>query len=448
MTMNCNEAEPKLNEFLDGELADAETQAVDAHLATCPECARALETLRAQDRELDAAFAPLRDEAEALAGRIIAAVHQEPVQIPVPRRTIAWSPILTAAAAGFLVAALLYRSSPPDPALAEALQRCATIEKQLEEERNSAALPPLPLLKKPMATLAVATGAVEVKTDGDWQPLPLGGGVERGTSVRTVGPAKCALDWLDGSEVRLNADTEIHLETHRKLQLRRGQIFCRTTPNVSRLEVAIEQTKVEALGTTIDVSHTTVTVFDETARLGDQTVPAGYACPIVDGRVEPPRPAPELTYETRWVHDLLVLRKGPLPELDRRVSDLLASHEPDLRVLGPACGPPLVRFVVAPDSRRDTGRRRKAARVLADVAGAPVVPDLVALLRDDDPQVRTQMARGLERLTGQTLGIEPGHWTGFGCVEKGGGAEAWNAWLKQNEATWGPPRPPRPPALK
>ena len=48
------------------------------------------------------------------------------------------------------------------------------------------------------------------------------------------------------------------------------------------------------------------------------------------------------------------------------------------------------------------------------------MPDFVALLADEDAEIRAQAARGLQRLTGQKLE----------------GAAAWKAWLQANEGTW------------
>ena len=44
--MNCREFTEFLNDYFDGDLADAERDVFDAHLAECPDCRAYLETYR------------------------------------------------------------------------------------------------------------------------------------------------------------------------------------------------------------------------------------------------------------------------------------------------------------------------------------------------------------------------------------------------------------------
>jgi hypothetical protein len=53
--------------------------------------------------------------------------------------------------------------------------------------------------------------------------------------------------------------------------------------------------------------------------------------------------------------------------------------------------------------------------------------------------VRLHIARGLQRLTGQTLGLDEKHWTGSDFAR---GADAWKRWLQANESTWSVPGDP------
>jgi anti-sigma factor RsiW len=75
MTAPCAEKEPMLHALLDGELDAANASALEAHLKTCPGCARRLEAFRALHErlaELPPAAAP-----EALKGRIEAMISAE-----------------------------------------------------------------------------------------------------------------------------------------------------------------------------------------------------------------------------------------------------------------------------------------------------------------------------------------------------------------------------------
>lgn len=407
--MNCTEAEERLGAYVDGELPDADREGVEGHLAACAECRRFLQGCRAQDAELEAAFAPLRTKAEALAGKIVRRL---------PRRRAPWLPVIVSAAAGFLAAWL-------------SLQR---------EEEPAIVLPPP--IKLPMARLVVSTGAVEVRQGGDWAPLATGGGVERGASIRTLGRAKCSFQYNDGTEIRLNHDTEIRLEKPRAIDLAAGRIFTHIKPNPVTFEVRTDQALIEALGTTLDIAHalrnTTLTVLDGRARMGPHTVGAGFRCAVVDGAIEEPEPARDLTILTNWVHEILALKEDRT-ELNLRINELLAMlgrtkmehlYEWEIRALGDRCAFPLTCYIQSAESRKDSPRRQKAARILADAAGPTSVPDLVGLLRDADPSIRTEAARGLGRITGHTLGYPGSYWEGATCAP---GQEAWSQWLQQNE---------------
>jgi hypothetical protein len=447
--MNCSEIEERLSAYVDGEADAGERAALEGHLATCADCARSLEGLRLQDRDLDAAFSPLRAEAEAMAGRVIA-------RLPGARRArpVLWFALALSHAAVFLAAFLAFRPKPPVPH---------------KDEGPAMHGPELALVKKPMARLAVATGAIEVRAaDGAWAPLATGGGIEAGAALRTSRGTKGSFDFNDGTEIRLNERTEVVIHGPRRVTLAEGQIFTRVAPHPKvRFTVATDQAAIEAVGTTLDIFHgtrevdpkpkegaarrvTSLVVLEGAARLLDQAVSAGQICRVVDGRVEPPSPARDLTVLTRWVHEILVLRDPGNVEFHGRVNDLLARigrtklehlYEGEIRALGDHAALPLTRYVQSPESRKEAARRQTAARILADIASAPSVPDFVALLRDEDPAVRASIARGLQRLTGQTLGFAADHWSGPACVQPGGGAAAWEAWLRDHRDVWGAPRP-------
>lgn len=96
MSAPCPDKEPMLHALLDGELDAANASALEAHLKTCPGCARRLEALTALHQrlsDLPPAAAP-----EALKGRIAAMIGQE------AKRTVARaarpSPVLGWLAAG------------------------------------------------------------------------------------------------------------------------------------------------------------------------------------------------------------------------------------------------------------------------------------------------------------------------------------------------------------
>jgi hypothetical protein len=442
--MTCADFEPRLNALVDGELADDERAAVDTHLASCESCRRTLEAIREQHLRLEAAFLTERRAAEVLAERVVRA-HRRP---PFPRFLLAAS---AAAAAAILVAFVVFRERQVSE-LRERLDRaessCQALEKRLQAPTAAA--------KKPMARLAVATGAVECRTtkEGAWEAVGPGGGLEEGASVRTADRSKCSFDCADGTELRLNGATEIRFEKPRAVRLARGEIFTRVAKDPSPYTVTTDQTMIEAVGTSLNIVHrpaesTVLTVVEGNARMGGVAVASGYLCRVVDGKVQPPVAAYELELLTKWVNEIVALKGKDSPELQTRVNQLLAQigrtkmeHlvEAEIRALGDHAALPLTCYVQSPESLTEGRRRRDAARILADIASAPSVPDFVALLADADPEVRVQAARGLQRLTGETLDFDGKYWAGSDVAR---GTADWKAWLKANEATWSAPREPK-----
>jgi len=430
--MTCADYEPRLNALADGELAAEERGAVDAHLAGCEDCRRTLEAIREQHLGLEAAFAPDRRAALAVADRVIRA----------QRRTPRLRLLLTAsaaAAAALLVAFAVVRErkvADLQERLVRAETSCQSLEKLLQ-------------VQKPLARLAVATGAVECRSapEGEWEAVGPGRGLGEGLWVRTADRAKCSFDCSDGTELRLNGATEIRLEKPRSVRLARGEIFTRVAKDPAPYTVTTDQATIEALGTSLNIVHqparsTVLTVVEGRARMGGVAVASGYLCRVVDGKVQPPVAAYELAMLTKWVNEIVALKGKDNPELQARVNQLLAQigatkmqhlAEAEIRALGDHAALPLTCYVRSPESLKEGRRRQDAARILADIASAPSVPDFVALLADGDPQVRVQVARGLERLTGQTLGFDAAYWAGADVVR---GAAAWQAWLQSNDGTW------------
>ena len=417
--MNCTDIQDKLSPYVDGELPDGERGEVEVHLESCGECRQTLEGLRAQHSELDTAFQPLREKAEASADKIIAALPAAGPKRFGPR----WLPIVFAAAAGFLVAFLIFGLQPPPEPVT----------------------PP----GNPDARLVASTGPVEFREGDRWTALPTGGGVNWGTEIRTGENAKCSFVCPDGTEVRVNRATELAFESPRRLSLMKGRIFTTIVPQSISYVVKTDQAEIEALGTTLDISHggskklvTTLTVVEGRARMADKTIGQGFRCKVIDGAIQDPKRAYDLAMMTSWVNEILALR-GEDEEFNRRVNKMLAKLgatkmdflvESEIRALGDHCSLPLTRFIQSEESMENTRRRLKAAQILADVCGAPSVPDLVGLLQDKDVKIRVEMARGLKRLTGQSFGQNENAWSGSSWQT---GCDSWNSWLDKNRDTWG-----------
>ena len=106
--------------------------------------------------------------------------------------------------------------------------------------------------------------------------------------------------------------------------------------------------------------------------------------------------------------------------------------------------PPLTRYLQSERSRGNAPRRRMAARILADLAQPWSIKDLIGLLQDADPEVRSQAAAGLRRLTGHTFGMDPAQWRTASPAACGRATESWQAWWEKNQFRC-PSEPPNPP---
>lgn len=178
--MTCEEANDRLDDYVDGTLTEAELHDVELHLAACAGCAeeeRRLRALLARVAALPEEMSPSRDLWPGIAERI-AAVRPRPAA-PGPRRIWSWSPALLAAAAAVLVAlgglARVWRPAPggeiptgavqeaawtTDPALLAAEREYARATAQLMTalEARKATLPPetMAAVEKDLTTIDAA----------------------------------------------------------------------------------------------------------------------------------------------------------------------------------------------------------------------------------------------------------------------------------------------------
>jgi hypothetical protein len=109
--MNCTDWKEKMHDYVDAELSPAETRALEAHLAQCPECRAALGSLRAlldQTAALKKEIPPPRDlwpeiahqlEVERLDPQTPARTADELIASESRRSSFRWLPVFAAAAA-------------------------------------------------------------------------------------------------------------------------------------------------------------------------------------------------------------------------------------------------------------------------------------------------------------------------------------------------------------
>jgi len=173
----------------------------------------------------------------------------------------------------------------------------------------------------------------------------------------------------------------------------------------------------------------------------EQTIAAGETAKIIKGVVAENRSTLTPLLDTSWVNDLVCLKPPGDPELAERVNDILAQigeaklsylYEEEIRRLGDRAVLPLLRFIASDRSLSDQARRTIAARIVADLATAEVLDDLIDLLADDSPAVRRAAAQALFRLTGRDQGYSLERWRTADAETREAGSLAWRQWRSEN----------------
>lgn len=303
-----------------------------------------------------------------------------------------------------------------------------------------------------VAKLSVILGAVETKVGeaGTYAPATAPLDLEADTFVKTGPGARAAIDFPDGSELRLNENTELVVQGGRKASLKigayyalikKGETFDILTPFAPmKAAEAVYAASFERrdpkdpLYKTVSRTETKLSIFEGKVQVVSkryaQFVTAGYSCNLVDAQLNTPDPTLNPMLITRWTHPILVARGKPSDEIGLRANAMLdrlgsvAADDPSeagLRDLGEYAAPALAQFVKIPTGPSDLPRRRAAVRVLADVAKDPL--QLLPTLRDPDAQVRISGAKGLKRLTGEDLGKDDAYWSSDAAPTEG-----WKLW--------------------
>jgi ferric-dicitrate binding protein FerR (iron transport regulator) len=437
--MNCQLAANLMSALIDGEISSADQAALDSHLASCEGCRAALDALRSQDRALSAEVSPYRNRAEAVAAAAIRRVHQDQVR----GLRFGWLSLVAAAAAGFAVALLVvepWKSAPAGPGITR-------IVESTRPASNPALVPP------PVGHLALATGTIEIQPEGekDWRPMPTGGPVPAKSRVRTPAKVRCEFAMADGSEVRLNGDSELAFTSERTFDLARGQMWSSVAKASKPFIVAVADATITALGTQFDVlampQLTTLTVVEGSTHVkapsAERLVKSGQQLRIKSGAPGDAETVHDLMLTTRWVNEILMLKGRDNQELANRTNDLLAQlgqtklenlYEQEIRSLGDHCVMPLMRYLQSDRSKggNEQYRRHEAARILADLAQPWSIPDLVGLLEDADGEVRYQAANALRRLTGLSMRVGTEQWRTPPTERTRLAVTDWKKWLTDN----------------
>jgi ferric-dicitrate binding protein FerR (iron transport regulator) len=436
--MDCEQALPLLHARLDSEIDREAIASLEEHLRQCADCRLAADNLRALDGDLRRSFAQRRVAAALLPHKVAAELGST---VPVRNRR-RWAGLLAAAAAGFLVALLLFRPWERTPEVALVPGEPA----------------PVAISHEPQIYLSLASKPIQIRTtkDAAWQPLVQGNVLPIGAHIRTSPDGRCELRTPDGSEIRLNTGSELILLANRQFEFVHGQILARVESAASPFEVTAAGALITALGTEFDIQkrpdETVLTVLEGATRVqgagGQSFVLSGERARIVGDRVVEKEAAGDLIHATLWVHELLKLKKHNDRELMERTNDIIAQigqtkteffTEEAIRSLGYHCALPLTRFVQSDRSKGDTYRRQTAARLLSEVAEPWSIPDLIKLLADRDPVVRADAASALQRLTKQDFGRTPQQWRTQSWDQLADAYQRWRSWWEENKEKYPPP---------
>lgn len=432
--MQCEDAIQLISAKIDGELAAADRQRLEAHLADCGDCRATAEAMQLQDAQLVRAFHPRRSAAAAVAEQVVGRLA--------PRnavRGVWWAPVLASAAAGFLLAVLMFR---PWQRVLEPTSRPLPVQVAHDTVENRSPA---------VGRLDLATGAVEFLPPGqtDWQPMATGGGFPAGTRIRTGSGVRCEFVMTDGSEVRVNENTELLIKAPRQIDLTAGQVSSSVVKQPAPFQVAVADATVTAVGTRFDVSRQPrriiLAVLQGSTRLAagrfQQTVSEGSVVQLVDGRASEVTGERELQRATRWIDEILIRKDPASPAVHQRIDDLMAHlgevkglllDDNELRSLGDHCVVPLTRYIQSDRSRGNELKRREVSNIVADVAQPWCIPYLIELLDDRDGTVRFNAARALLRLTGDDQGRSPEQWRDEPLSACRPTADAWKKWWQTN----------------
>src|SRR5688572_27790177 len=304
--MTCDHATNLISAKLDGEILPAEQVDLDLHLSTCPACRTTADVLSSQDTTLTRAFAPHRSRVEPLISATMIRIRRDANPRPSAFRIHCLNTLLSAAA-GFAIALLILqpwkeRTTPP----------IATNTNTTTQNPVITTHPATPAL----AHLSLATGLIEVLAPNQttWQPMPTGAAVLPGSRIRTPDKVRCEFAMSDGSEIRLNENSEVLLAAPRKFDLSKGRMWSTVAAADAPFDVALNNgATVTALGTQFDVQleeqKATVIVVEgatEVKGKGRNTIVyPGERVEIIDGNPGQAQRTYNVLVATAWVHEIL-----------------------------------------------------------------------------------------------------------------------------------------------
>jgi ferric-dicitrate binding protein FerR (iron transport regulator) len=101
-------------------------------------------------------------------------------------------------------------------------------------------------------TLEVKAGAAEA-----FAPAKAGDQIEFPVTIKTGAGTKALIELPDGCELRVNEQTELVVETHKKMVIKHGRIFLKVTPSAAPVDFAtdLHPMKLEACSARSEWTH-------------------------------------------------------------------------------------------------------------------------------------------------------------------------------------------------
>jgi hypothetical protein len=322
--------------------------------------------------------------------------------------------------------------------------------------------------RRGQAKLAIAIGTVETRVgnEGDYKPIAVGGELDLNAWIRTGPKSKAAFDFTDGTELRINENSEILVEHSRSIEIQVGELLAAfptpRTPNPMSIKTKYSPITFEGgmmtvgfrnrepddpLIKTVSRTVTTIRVIEGAAKVGSaqytQTVTGSYRCTLVDKTLNTPDQLGDISIPTRWTHEILVQRGRKTPEVELRLRGMLPmlsrypAGEEDLsesgfRSLGTLSVPFLIDYLRKDATIQEIVRRRATARLIGELATREHVGGIAEVLNQPyDAETRVLLAKALEHLTGTNLKMDEAFWRGDKTEP---GIKAWNDWVKAHPA--------------
>src|SRR5579864_8323381 len=105
-----------------------------------------------------------------------------------------------------------------------------------------------------LAKLAIVQGSLEVS--GSPQAPKAGDELDAGAAIKTAAGARAAVDFPDGSELRIHENTEVSIEGPRKIDLKRGRIFVKVVKAGAPFEINSPHVQVTSNLSLVDLEFT------------------------------------------------------------------------------------------------------------------------------------------------------------------------------------------------